>query len=202
MNELISKISNLSNKYGIKSVTMDDIAKEFCMSKRTLYQHFKNGDEIVYKVAQYELKNECKELQKLIGLYSNAIDQLLNISKFLLRKLQNLNPSLAYYMNKYYPKIWEKLVSQRKGCIHKIIERNFQIGIEQGIYKENFNTNIIAIFYTSILDIKAFDMYDDVLKGDFDKLFNALFMYHINGIANNKGIEYLERQFYKLKNQA
>jgi TetR/AcrR family transcriptional regulator, cholesterol catabolism regulator len=202
MDELINEISNLFKKYGIKSVTMDDIANKFGISKKTLYQHFKNRDEIVYRVAQYELKNECEELQKLIDLYSNAIDQLLNISKYLFGKLQNLNPSLTYDMNKYYPEIWGKLVSQRKGYIHKLIKRNFQIGIEQGIYKENFDIDIIAVFYTSILDIKGFEMYNDVLNGDFDKMFNALFMYHINGIANNKGIEYLERQFYKLKNQA
>jgi TetR/AcrR family transcriptional regulator, cholesterol catabolism regulator len=99
MDELINEISNLFKKYGIKSVSMDDVAKEFGISKKTLYQHFENRDEIVYRVAQYELKNEYEELQKLIGLYSNAIDQLLNISKYLLGKLQNLNPSLTYDMN-------------------------------------------------------------------------------------------------------
>lgn len=197
MNELISKISKLFKKYGIKSITMDDIAKEFGLSKKTLYQHFENRNEVIYKVAQYELKNEFDELDKLFSLHSNAIDQLLVISKHIASKLHDLNPSLTYDMNKYYPEIWGKLISLRKERILKLIKRNLQVGMKQGIYRRNLNTDIIAIFYTFLLDIKGFEMYNDALNEDFDKMFNTLFAYHIYGISNKEGIEYLEK---KLKN--
>ena len=194
MNELISKISNLFKKYGIKSTTMDDIAKEFGISKKTLYQHFENRNEIIYKVAQYELKNEFDELDRLFSLHSNAIDQLLFISKHIASNLHSLNPSLTYDMNKYYPEIWEQLVSLRKEYILKLIKRNLKVGMKQGIYRRNLNTDIIAVFYTFLLDIKGFEMYNDALNEDFDIMFNTLFTYHIYGIANKEGIEYLEKK--------
>ena len=114
MHELIIKISNIFKKYGVKSVTMDDIAHELGISKKTLYQHFENKNDIINKVAQYEMKNECDELAKLCTLHSNAIEQLLMISKHIISKLYNLNPLLTYSMNKYYPLIWEKFLRQRK----------------------------------------------------------------------------------------
>jgi len=199
MDELIFKISNLFKKFGIKSTTMDDISKELGISKKTLYQHFENKKDVILKVTQFEIKIECNELNKLISTCSNAIDQLLIISEYLVSKLRNLNPSVTYDMNRYYPQILEKLISQRKEYISRLIKRNFQTGIKQDIYRENLNINVIADFYTFQFDIKVFEMFSNGLNNDFEKIFNTIFMYHIHRIANNKGIEYIEKQFNKLE---
>jgi TetR/AcrR family transcriptional regulator, cholesterol catabolism regulator len=196
--ELISRISELFKKYGIKSITMDDIAKELGISKKTLYQHFENKNDIVNHLTQNELKSEYEELYKLFKQHSNAIDQLLVTSKYIARNLRFLNLSLTYDMNKYYPHIWGKLISQRRESILNLISQNLKTGIEQGLYQRNLNTDIIAVFYCSLLDVKGFEIVNDSLNEDFDKMFNTLFMYHIHGIANNVGIEYLEKQFKNL----
>jgi hypothetical protein len=174
---------------------MDDISRELGISKKTLYQHFKNKNDLIYKVTQFELKNECVELDKLCDIHSNAYDQLLIISKYIVRKLHNLNSSLTYGMYKYYPQIWEKLNNQRKEYLLALIKQNFQTGMKQGIYRSNLNSDSITIFYTFLFDIKGFEIYKEGLNSDFDKMFNSLFMYHIWGIANNNGIEYLDKQF-------
>jgi len=179
---------------------MDDIACELGISKKTLYQHFENKNDVILKVTQYELKSECDELNKICILHSNAIYQILVVSKYLVCKLHNLNSSLTYDMNKYYPQIWEKLNNQRKEYLLALIKRNFQIGMKQGIYQKNLNIDIIAALYTFLLDIKGFEIYNDGLNADFDKIFKTLFIYHIHGIANQEGIEYLEKQFNKLRN--
>lgn len=196
--ELISRISDLFKKYSIKSITMDDIAKELGISKKTLYKHFENKNDIVYQVTQGVLKSEYEGLYKLFKQYSNAIDQLLVTSKYIASNLRFLNPSLTYDMNKYYPHIWEKLISQRRESILNLINQNLKTGIEQGLYQRNLNTNIIAVFYCSLLDVKGFEIVNDSLNEDFDNMFNTLFMYHIHGIANNLGIEYLEKQYKNL----
>ena len=197
MNELIIKISNIFKKYGVKSVTMDDIAHELGISKKTVYQHFENKNDLIFKVSQYEFRNECDELDKLCSLYPNAIDQLLIISKYIVSKNHDLNSLLIYSMHKYYPQIWEKLISQRKEYILALIKHNFQIGIKQGIYRGNLNTDIINVLYTFLLDIKGFEIDKNGLNSDFDIMFNTFFMYHIRGIANDKGIKYLENKFNK-----
>lgn len=86
---------------------------------------------------------------------------------------------------------------QKKEYILKLIKRNFQIGLEQYLYRRNLNTNIIAAFYTFLLDIQEFERYNDGLNKDFDEIFNILFEYYIHGIANKEGIEHLEKQFCK-----
>jgi AcrR family transcriptional regulator len=196
--ELISRTSDLFKNYGIKSITMDDIAIEFGISKKTIYKHFENKNDIVYQVAQHELRSEYKVLRKLFKQYSNAIDQLLVTSKYIAGNLRFLNHSLTYDMNKFYPQIWEKLIFQRKKSILNLIKQNLRTGIEQGIYQRNLNIDIIAVFYTSLLDVKGFEIVNDSLNEDFDKMFNTLFMYHIHGIANNVGIKYLEKKFKNL----
>lgn len=195
MNEYLPFISNLFKKYGVKSIAMDDISWKLGISKKTLYQHFENKNDIIYKVMEFEIKSEYDELNRLISLHSNAIDQALILSKRILNSLRAINDSVTYDMRKYYPQIWEKLINQRKEYILKIIKLNFQLGIKQGIYRKNLNTNIIAVIYAFRLDLNGLEIYKDRLNTDFDKMFNTLFMLHLRGIANKKGIDYLEEQF-------
>lgn len=193
MNCYLNTISNLFNTYGIKSITMDDIAKELGISKKTLYQHFKNKDDIIYKVMQYKIKSEQIEIDKLCCLHLNTIEQLRMISKYTLNKLRELNSLFCHGMNKYYPQIWEKFIGQRKKYILNIIKLNLEIGIKQGIYKRNLNTDFIVKYYTFLLNIKGFEMYNDGTNVDFDNEFDILLKYHIYGIAKNGEIECLEK---------
>ena len=82
MDELISRISNLFIKYGIKNIVMDDIARELGISKKTLYDYFENKTDILIKVVQHVLDSEFTELDKLIYQKTNAIDQLQIIFPF------------------------------------------------------------------------------------------------------------------------
>ena len=72
--------------------------------------------------------------------------------------------------------------------------------MKQGIYRNNLNSDSITVFYTFLFDIKRFEIYKDGLNSDFDKMFNFLFLYHIRGIANKEGVEYLENQINEQKN--
>jgi TetR/AcrR family transcriptional regulator, cholesterol catabolism regulator len=197
MNELISKISNFFKKYGVRSIAMDDIAREFCISKKTLYQYFKNKKDVICKVILFEQENELTELDKLCSLHTNAIDQLLSMSRYIVNKHRKLNPALIYDMNKYYPQILEKSTGQRKEYIRMLIKRNFEMGMQQGIYRENLNIDVIAVLY--MLSLKEFEVYKEELNGNFDKIFNTFFVYSMRGIVNDEGLEYLEKQLRTIK---
>lgn len=174
---------------------MDDIASELGISKKTLYQHFENKYDVVLKVTQHEIKSEFDELDKICDLQTNAISQLLVVSKSVISKLHNLNSSLLYDMNKYYPEIWGKLNNQRKEYLLALIQRNFQIGMKQGIYRSNLKPESINVFYTFLFDFKGFELYKDVLNSDFDKMFDFIFIYHVREFVNKEEVEYLEKQF-------
>ncbi len=197
MNDLLKNISTLFKRYGVKSVTMDDIAREFGISKKTLYKHFENKTDVVYKVAHFELDKESNELEKLYRKHKHVIDQLYAISKFIIEINFKLTPSLTYSVDKYYHQIWEELINKRENHILDIIVDNFNTGIKQGIYRKDVDMNIIQHFYAFLLNIKSLEMYNDWATEKFDDTFNSIFIYHIRGIANNEGIEYLEKQFLR-----
>jgi len=197
MNNLLDNISTMFKKYGVKSVTMDDIAREFGISKKTLYQHFKNKVDVIDKVAHYEFDKEGEELEKLYQEHKHVIDQLFVISKFIVKSNLLLNPSLMYSMEKYFHQTWEELINKRREFVLNLIDKNFQEGMNQGIYRSDINLSIIKLFYSFLLNIKSVEFFNDRTRENFDDTFNTIFTYHIRGIANHEGIEYLEKQFLR-----
>jgi len=195
MNNLLDNISILFKKYGVKSVTMDDIAREFGISKKTLYKHFENKTDVVYKVAHFESDKEREVLEKLCQEHKHVINQLFVISKFIIKSNLLLSPSLIYSMEKYYHQTWEEIINHRKEFVLNLIDKNFQEGIKQGIYRRDINLGVIKLFYIFLLNVKSMEFFNDRPRGKFDDTFNTIFTYHIRGIANHEGIEYLEKQF-------
>jgi len=195
MDEHIIRISVLFKKYGIKSVTMDDISRELGISKKTLYQHFENKIDIINKVADFEINSEFDELNDLCAKNEHVIDQLRIISKYIIERNFSFNPHLIYSLSKYYPKIWEELVKKRQEFILSMIAKNLSKGIKQGIYRENLDLNIIHLFYMFLLNIRSIEMHMDWSIENFEQTFNTIFLYHIRGIANTEGIKYLEKQY-------
>jgi len=194
MNNLLDNISMLFKKYGVKSVTMDDIAREFGMSKKSLYQYFESKYDVIDKTANYEYKQEIIELEKLCKKHKHVIDQLYAISKFVIKSNLLLSPSLIYSMEKYYRQSWEEIINSRKEFVLNLIDNNFQEGIKQGIYRRDINLDVIQLFYAFLLNIKSVEFFNNRTIDRFDDTFNTIFTYHIRGIANNVGIEYLEKQ--------
>ncbi len=195
MNNLLENISTLFKKYGVRSVTMDDIAREFGISKKTLYQHFENKTDVIYKVAHFEFDKEREVLEKLCKEHKHVINQLFVVSKFIVKSNLLLSPSLMYSMEKYFHQTWEELINKRRELVLNHIDKNFQEGINQGIYRSDINLSIIKLFYSFLLNIKSVEFFNERMRENFDDTFNTIFTYHIRGIANNVGIEYIENQF-------
>jgi TetR/AcrR family transcriptional regulator, cholesterol catabolism regulator len=195
MNQYLPVISNLFKTYGIKSITMDDIARKLGISKKTLYHHFENKNDVVFQISQFEIESEFAELDKLSILYEHPIDQLMMISKFIVEKNCTFNSSLIHSMNKYYPQILEVIMSKRKEYILNLITNNLQAGINKGIYRKNVEVDIIHFVYSFLLDIKSVELYSNWINKDLEKMLNKIFQYHIRGFASQAGIEYLEKKF-------
>ncbi len=195
MDELINKIANLLIKYGIKNIAMDDIARELGISKKTLYNSFKNKTDILIKVVQHVLIHEFMELDKLICQKLNAIDQLQIIATYTINTLLKVNPVLPYQLQKYYPQVSSKLISQRREYIQKRIKQNFSLGIEQGFYRENFNVEILAVYYSNFLNNKCIKLFVEESNVDYDSLIRTILITSLRGIATSKGMEYIEEKF-------
>ncbi len=195
---IIEKSGELFKKYGIKSVSMDDIAQQLSISKKTLYQYFKDKADLVVKVVN---SHNCDQDQKFIEIINsnlNAIDSLIEVSKHLIEMLKGINPPILYDLRKYYPELTKDLIVNRKEHVYDNIKNNLLKGINEGLYRDDLNPDIITAIYVKRMDDVFFE--DDIYLNKFPQheMFTQLFIYHIRGIASSKGLKYFEN---RIKNE-
>lgn len=191
--DIVEQSLGLFFKLGVRNVSMDDIATALGMSKKTLYQHFSAKADLVDSIITYHLERLKETCQHIEQSGQNAIDKLLSIYKFNYQALASINPSTLFELKKYYPNSWKKLDEYKQNDIYAMVLQNTKEGISQGIYRADLNAEIIAKLYTHrmdmVLDGEAFPH----TEYSFRDLMKELFVYHIRGIASNKGLEQLEK---------
>jgi len=194
---ILDKVSKLYSKYGVKSVTMDDVSRELGISKKTLYLHVKNKSDLVSKVLDYILeKNDC-EINKLKNKDLNAVEQLLEVGLHIIQTVKDHNPSTEYDLKKYYPDLHKKLHEIRRERIYESVLNNIRKGKEEDLFRNDLDDEIIAKMQTS----RFVSMGQDEIFNHEDvftpKYILEFFIYHIRGIANKKGLEILEKTLEK-----
>ncbi len=195
---IIEKVGELFKKYGIKSVSMDDIAQQLSISKKTLYQYVKDKADLVAKVVN---SHHCEEDKKCIEVANsnlNAIDSLIEVSKYLIEMLKGINPPILYDLRKYYPELTKELVVNHKEHVYENIRSNFLKGINEGLYRNDLNPDIITAIYVKRMDDIFFEDDDYLNKFPQHEMFTHLFVYHIRGISSPKGLKYFEN---RIKNE-
>jgi AcrR family transcriptional regulator len=195
---IIKKVSELFKKYGIKSVSMDDIAQHLCISKKTLYQYFKDKADLVCKVVNVHNCEKDNNFFEIISKDLNAIDALLAVSKHLINLLKDVNPPILYDLRKYYPELTKDLIINRREHVFNNIKNNIIKGIDEGLYRTDLNPEIISTLYVRRLDDVIFEDEDTLNKYPQHELFTQMFIYHIRGIVSSKGMIYFET---KIKNE-
>ena len=191
---ILSQVRNLFFKYGIKSVTMDDISRELGISKKTLYNHVKDKNELVTKVIEMEMTHHECQMNSFSDNSMNAIEELLEMNKQVNENIKHLNPVFKYDLRKYYPELFRKFQEANHNKLFQAIIRNIQKGKEEGYFRQELNEDIIARLYVMrMVFFSESEMVDkdDIMNPDF---FNEIFSYHIHGIANEKGIRLYEEK--------
>ena len=197
LNEILSKTFDLYHKYAIKSVTMDDVARELGISKKTLYQHVTNKNELVEKVIYCELEKTGQKHYQIQQMNLNAIEELFEVSKIMNEHLKKHNPALFYDLKKYYPKIYHQIRKKKREKAYESILRNLKKGISEGIYRKEINTEIIAKLYISRIEQSYDEGIFSIEEITSVEVFNEILIYHLHGICNEKGLKILKS---KLKN--
>ncbi|NQZ77111.1 MAG: TetR/AcrR family transcriptional regulator [Ekhidna sp.] len=143
--KILDSAEELFIQFGIRSVTMDDVAREASMSKKTLYQHFDNKDGLVYEVALNHFEKETKELEEIYGNSNDAIHEILLVSQCLRKHVFRMNPSLLYDMQKYHGKAWDEYQKYKHSVIRGHIEQNIERGKEEGYFRRELDAKVLSI---------------------------------------------------------
>jgi AcrR family transcriptional regulator len=141
---ILAAAKDLFWKYGVKSITMDDICKELGMSKKTIYQYFKDKDQVVLQIAKEEFAVRRKECDEITAESKNAIHEIILMMKQMGEMFSRMNAKLFYDLQKYHPDAWKLFNEFKENFILQSIERNLMRGIEEGLYRPELNIRIIA----------------------------------------------------------
>lgn len=193
LENILKKVGELYQKYGIKSVTMDDVARELGISKKTLYLYVENKNDLVSKVLDYILEQGNCDIKELTDKEHNAVEELIEVGIHIIKSIKNYNPSTEYDLKKYYPELYTKMQNVRQEKMYTAIVNNIKKGKEEGLFRANLDDEIIAKMQTSRFMNMGSDEFmnaEEMLKPQY---ILELFIYHIRGIANKKGIEVLEK---------
>ncbi|GAB4133449.1 MAG: TetR/AcrR family transcriptional regulator [Raineya sp.] len=194
---IVSKAEELFMRYGIRSITMDDIARELAVSKKTIYQYFKDKDDLVMHVAFSHFNNDKNEICQITQNCENAIAEVIEMSKHLKSTLREVNPSLFFDLQRYHPKVWQLWQEHKKGFIIEQVKHNIERGIKEKVYKEDLNIEVLAILRVAQIEMAFNNEIFPPSKFDILTTQITLLEHFIRGIVTKKGYELLEEYFNK-----
>jgi AcrR family transcriptional regulator len=130
--------------YGIKSVTMFDISRESGVSKKTVYEHFRDKEELVQEGMRFMLRGHGQHLEDFRQQSANAIEELLKEVRYMEEMGNTINPVMLYEMQKYHPDIWQEVESFKQDHMMRAITANLERGIQEGIYRNDLQLHVMA----------------------------------------------------------
>jgi AcrR family transcriptional regulator len=185
--KIIQGAASLFLKYGIKSVTMDDISRSLGISKKTLYQYFHDKKEIVNKVAKAHLEDEKRNFQIIHENADNAIEKLYRHSLFMRDSFDKMNPVVIYDLKKYYKDAWQLFLEYKRDVFLKKMIETLKEGIKQGYFRKNINPEILINLRFEIMQLIADGTLFPPDQYDFREVHIQLFDHFIHGILTEKG---------------
>lgn len=192
--EILEKVRELFYKYGVRSVSIDDICRETGISKKKLYQYVTSKNELVEKLLELERRNFeiIFETHNFDGV--NSIDILITVSKDVNERFWDISPSMTFDLKKYYPEIYKKHFDDRIEFIYDQMWRNIRKGITQGMYRSDLSVELVTRLYISrLIDIHNPDFFPPETFS-FQTLFEVMIDNFIRGIATPEGIVHYESQ--------
>ncbi len=178
-------------KFGIKRVTMDDIAKELGMSKKTIYHHFKEKDDLVNTLCDTEMIKHEQIFDELFNESKNPIHEMMLISANMRKMMQHINPIFFLDLQKFHPQALNRFQEFKQNCAFKHIERNITKGIEAGFYRKDIDVEFTAKYRLSQLDMLLFGNYYSFEKISFTKSHELLLDMFVYGICTANGHQLL-----------
>lgn len=190
--KIIQESTQLFFRYGLRSITMDDIARELSMSKKTLYQHFDNKNDLLMACMEEHDRKEKEILKSFQRESTNAIDEMRKIAKYFEQMLKKVSPTLIYDVQKYHREAWERMNKMHNEDVYDEIKTNMERGVREGLYRNDFNIDIVAKIYVSTTLVFTNSDFFPPEKYNINDIVKTNILYHLHGIVSPKGLALLQ----------
>lgn len=190
---ILSKTAELFMRYGIRSITMDEIAGQLGISKKTIYQFFTDKDDMVSAVIDLEIEKNEMDCIQFRDQSENAVHHIFLALESLEEMLKYTNPLMLYDLEKHHPRSFKKLKEYKYQFLYRIIMENLQTGIGEELYRPDMNLDIVtkcrieSAFFVFNPDLFPHSRYR-ISEVNFE-----LAMLFLHGITTDKGKKLIEK---------
>ncbi len=185
-------------RYGIKSVTMDDIAKHLGMSKKTIYQHVSHKKDLLNRILTEHTNEETCIVDQIQKDSTDAIDEILKIAKYVIVQLSQLSANTIYDLKKYYKQSYQIWESFHQEVIFEVIKSNIKRGKEEKLYRYEIDEMFIAKIYIEMTRMLSDEHIFPMMGSNFNQMYKQFINYHVRGLVNEKGFELLNKYISKI----
>ena len=190
-NEQIAKIFEKSKtlfiQEGVRNVTMEKIAKELGISKKTIYCNFENKADLVFQSVKYDIENLENQIEHFTKSAENAIHEMQIIGNFVSKSMEKFKSSRINELENFYPKAYFQIDKHRKIFVVDKIRKNVERGIIEDFYRKDLEKEKVVLFYltatTALFDQKTISIENFTIS----ELYISYLDYHLQGILNEKG---------------
>jgi TetR/AcrR family transcriptional regulator, cholesterol catabolism regulator len=141
---ILTKAADLFSRYGIRSITMDEIASQLGISKKTIYQFFTDKDDMVLAVIEQEIARNEMDCNHFRQEAADAVQQVFLALESLDEMLKYTNPLMLYDLEKHHPKAFQKLREYKYRFLYQILMDNIQWGMDTEVYRNGLQKDIVA----------------------------------------------------------
>ena len=181
-------------RYGIKSITMDDVARELGISKKTLYQFVENKNDLVVKVVERHIEEDVERGECWQRDAPNAIEEILLVIQHAQEDFQRVKSNVLFDMQKYHREAWDRMQGYQRGFMHKKVRENLERGIVEGLYRADFDVDIVARMHVA----QSFLLFDEDWfprpPYTLEAIFREFMLHYLHGILSEKGLKYLKEK--------
>ena len=184
---ILKGAEDLFMKYGVRSISMDDIARHISVSKKTLYQYFADKEELVTMVSTSHLERSMKQYEDLRVHSTNSIEELAKLSVCMKKDMEEINPALLYDIQKFHPKAWSVWLNYKNIFIRESVVRNLNQGIEDGYIRPDIDPEIMAAVRIELVQIAFSQEIFPKEKFNLAEVQIQIFDHFVFGLVTEKG---------------
>lgn len=193
---LLVSAGQLFLKFGVKSITMDDIARHLSISKKTIYQYFADKDDLIEQFVKLHLAEQTRQMDEIYNTSANAVEELYKLSEWIKVTLGTMNPTALYDLEKYHKKAYSLYLLHKEECVISNIAKSLQKGISEGYFRNDINIDIISRMRMEQVQMAFNPIIFPIERINFQEIQIQLFEHFVYGIVTIKGY----RLYNKLKN--
>ena len=196
------KADELFMRYGLRSVSMDDIANSLGISKKTIYQFFADKNELVDAVLAETLSFNKQNCDRNRNCSANAVEEIFLSMDIADQIFRNMHPSVIFDMQKYHPQAFSRFLKHKNEYLYSIVFKNLERGIKEDLYRPEINAEILSRFRVESMLLSFNPEFYIGQKHNIAEVERQLLEHFLYGIASLKGYKLiLKYQQERLKKQ-